>query len=102
VNLALDTTGVVLAISLMALASYAVRIGGLLIMARIPIGPRVERFINAMSGSVLIAVVTPLALQGDAGARAALATTAVVLALTRKPLPAITAGIAAAALLRAF
>ena len=55
-----------------------------------------------MSGSVLVAVLAPLAAQGDAGARLALATTAVVMLVVKKPLPAIAAGILAAALVRQF
>jgi uncharacterized membrane protein len=53
-----------------------------------------------MSGSVLIAVLTPLAVTGDNGARLALLTTGVMMLLVKKPLPAIAAGIAVAALWR--
>ena len=65
-----------------------------------PIGPRVRRFIAAMSGSVLVALLAPLAVHGDGGARLALATTAVVMLVVKKPLPAIASGIVAAAVLR--
>ena len=71
-------------------------------MSFIPIGRRVQLFISAMSGSVLIAVLAPLAVTGDNGARAALLTTAVIMLIVKKPLPAIAAGIAAAALVRAL
>jgi hypothetical protein len=43
-----------------------------------------------------------MAAQGDLGARAALATTALVMLVLKKPLPAIAAGIVAAALFRQF
>lgn len=92
--------GVLLAILVMALVTYLTRVGGVLVMARVPIGPRVERFINAMAGSVLVAVLTPMAVQGDHGARLALLATLGVMLATRKPLPAIAAGILAAALWR--
>ncbi len=69
-------------------------------MSRIPIGPRVERFINAMAGSVLVAVIAPMAAQGDWGARFALLATLLAMLLVRKPLIAITAGVATAALWR--
>ncbi|WP_444679225.1 AzlD family protein [Halomonas sp. E19] len=59
--------GVVAAILIMALVTYLTRAGGVFVMAHVPIGPKVERFINAMAGSVLIAVITPLAIQGDWG-----------------------------------
>ncbi|MGM0982568.1 MAG: AzlD family protein [Pseudomonadota bacterium] len=92
--------GVLLAIVIMALVTYLTRAGGVFVMARVPIGPRVERFINAMAGSVLVAVITPMAMHGDGGARMALVATAGVMLALRKPLPAITAGILTAALWR--
>ncbi|GHE22255.1 AzlD family protein [Halomonas urumqiensis] len=92
--------GIMLAIVIMALTTYLTRAGGVFVMARVPIGPRVERFINAMAGSVLVAVITPMAVNGDWGARMALVATVGVVLLVRKPLPAITAGILTAALWR--
>ncbi|QTP56513.1 AzlD domain-containing protein [Billgrantia sulfidoxydans] len=92
--------GAVVAILLMALVTYLTRAGGVFVMARIPIGPRVERFINAMAGSVLVAVITPMAFQGDWGARLALVATLAVMLATQKTLAAISAGIATAALWR--
>lgn len=92
--------GVLLGILIMALVTYLTRAGGVFVMARTPIGPRVERFINAMAGSVLVAVITPMAVNGDGGARMALVATAGVMLVLRKPLPAIAAGILTAALWR--
>lgn len=93
--------GALTAILVMALVTYLTRSGGVLIMSRVPIGPRVERFINAMSGSVLVAVIVPMAAEGDWGARLALLVTLGVMLVTRKPLLAIGAGILSAALGRA-
>jgi uncharacterized membrane protein len=90
------------AIVIMALVTYMTRAGGVFVMSRVPIGPRVERFINAMAGSVLVAVITPMAVNGDWGARMALIATVVVMLALRKPLPAITAGVVTAALWRLF
>ncbi|SFU67727.1 AzlD family protein [Halomonas korlensis] len=100
----LDATrsGVMLAIVIMALVTYLTRAGGVFVMSRVPIGPRVERFINAMAGSVLVAVITPMAVNGDWGARMALVATLMVMLTLRKPLPAITAGVLTAALWRLF
>lgn len=86
----------------MAVVTLATRWGGMFVMSFVPINYRVQQFIGAMSGSVLVAVLTPLAVSGDNGARAALLTTAVVMLLVKKPLPAIAAGIVAAALTRQF
>lgn len=91
--------GPLLIVALMALVTLATRWGGVFV-AYVPIGPRVRRFIAAMSGSVLVAVLTPMAAQGDAGARLALATTALVMLVVKKPLPAIAAGIVVAAVVR--
>ncbi|MBA1202040.1 AzlD domain-containing protein [Pseudomonas capeferrum] len=94
--------GTLIIILIMAVVTLATRWGGIYVMSFVPISYRVQQFIGAMSGSVLIAVLAPLALAGDNGARAALATTAVVMLLVKKPLPAIAAGIVVAALIRAL
>lgn len=99
-NLPLTPATALLAILVMAIVTYITRAGGVMVMSRVPIGPMVERFINAMAGSVLVAVILPLAVQGDWGARFALVATLVVMLTTHKPLIAITAGMATAALWR--
>lgn len=92
--------GALVIVGVMALVTLVTRWGGVFIMSFIPIGERVQRFIAAMSGSVLVAVLAPLALRGDGGARLALATTAATMLVLKKPLPAIAAGIVAAAVFR--
>lgn len=87
---------------IMAVVTLATRWGGVFVMSYVPIGHRVRQFIGAMSGSVLVAVLAPLAMDGDGGARVALATTATVALLLKKPLPAIAAGMVAAAVFRQF
>ncbi|WP_053146884.1 AzlD domain-containing protein [Pseudomonas sp. MS646] len=94
--------GTFLIILIMAVVTLATRWGGVFVMSFVPINYRVQQFINAMSGSVLVAVLTPLAVTGDNGARLALLTTAVMMLTLRKPLPAIAAGILMAALSRQF
>lgn len=92
--------GTLLIVAVMTLVTLATRWGGVYVMAFVPIGPRVRRFIAAMSGSVLVALLAPLAVNGDGGARLALATTALVMLVFKKPLPAIAAGIVVAAVFR--
>ncbi|KIU52161.1 MULTISPECIES: AzlD domain-containing protein [Pseudomonas] len=94
--------GTLLLVVIMGLVTLATRWGGVFVMSFVPINYRVQQFISAMSGSVLVAVLTPLAVNGDNGARLALLSTAVVMLLVKKPLPAIAAGIVAAALVRAL
>jgi len=86
----------------MTLVTLATRFGGVFIMSYVRISPRVESFINTMASSVLIAIIVPMAFAGDAGALAALSVTAVTMLAIKKPLPAIAAGIFAAAFVRYF
>jgi uncharacterized membrane protein len=94
--------GTLIIILIMAVVTLATRWGGVFVMSFVPINYRVQQFITAMSGSVLVAVLAPLAVEGDNGARLALLATAIIMLITKKPLPAIAAGIITAALVRQF
>lgn len=94
--------GTLIIVLTMALVTLATRWGGVFVMSYVPISYRVQQFISAMSGSVLVAILTPLAIDGDMSARLALLTTAMVMLLVKKPLPAIAAGILVAAICRQF
>ncbi|PSF12744.1 AzlD family protein [Marinobacter shengliensis] len=100
--MAIETTtlGVLALIAIMAVVTLVTRFGGVFIMSFLRISPRVESFINTMASSVLIAIIVPMAVAGDLGALAALVTTGVAMLAIRKPLPAITLGLLAAALVR--
>lgn len=84
----------------MAVVTLVTRWGGVFVMSFVPIGDRVRQFIHAMSGSVLVALLAPLAVTGDNGARLALLTTTVIMLTVKKPLLAIAGGILSAALFR--
>ena len=75
-SIATTDLGTLLIILIMALVTLATRWGGVCIMAFVPISRRVQQFIRAMSGSELIALLAPLAAQGDGGAKLALRVTA--------------------------
>ncbi|WLI31439.1 AzlD domain-containing protein [Pseudomonas rhodesiae] len=92
--------GTLYIILIMAIVTLATRWGGVFVMSFVPINYRVQQFISAMSGSVLVAVLTPMAITGDNGARLALLTTAIMMLTLRKSLPAIAAGILMAAVFR--
>ncbi|MFT7388783.1 MAG: putative membrane protein [Candidatus Endobugula sp.] len=92
--------GALMIIGVMAIVTLATRWGGVFMMGFVPINDRVQQFISAMSGSVLIAVLTPLAINGDNGARLALLATAITMLVLKKPLLAISAGIVVAAVVR--
>lgn len=102
--MSIDTAGAgaLIIIGVMAIVTLATRWGGIFIMDFVPINDRVQQFINAMSGSVLIALLTPLAINGDVGAKLALLATAITMLVLKKPLIAIAAGIVVAALIRQF
>lgn len=85
------------AIMLMAIISYGSRVLGLLIMARLPLSPTVQLFINAMSSSVLIAIITPIIVHGDGGTRFAAIMAGIVAILLKSPLASIAIGIICAA-----
>ena len=102
--MAIETTtlGILGIILIMTLVTLATRYGGVFLMSFVPISPRVESFINTMASSVLIAIIVPMAVSGDLGALAALVATAITMLALRKPLPAISAGLVAAAAVRYF
>lgn len=101
-NIETSSIGVLVIVLTMALVTLATRWGGVYVISFVPISFRVKQFIHAMSGSVLVAIIAPMAVEGDHGARLALVCTAVVMLLIRRPLQAIASGILAAGLSRAF
>lgn len=101
-SIELSGAGSLIIVLIMAVVTLATRWGGVFVMSFVPIGFRVQQFISAMSGSVLVAILTPLAIDGDLSARLALLTTAIIMLVLKKPLPAIAGGILVAALVRQF
>ncbi|WP_413043080.1 AzlD family protein [Pseudomonas sp. YJ42] len=93
-------SGALIIILIMAAVTLVTRWGGVFVMSFVPISHRTEQFISAMSGSVLVALLTPMAVNGDNGARLAFLVTAVTMLLVKKPLPAIAAGVISVALFR--
>ncbi|NLJ51922.1 MAG: AzlD domain-containing protein [Alcaligenaceae bacterium] len=98
----ISTANPLLIVFIMTVVSLITRWGGVFIMSFVPISDGVRRFIGAMSGSVLIAVLAPVAVEGDLGARLALLTTLVLILVVKRPLIAITSGFVMAALVRYF
>lgn len=86
-----------LAILLMVLIAYGSRVLGLLIMSKVPLSPKVRHFVDAMSSSVLIAVITPIVVHGDGGVRLAAVAAGVVAIGLRSPLASIAVGMGCAA-----
>lgn len=84
----------------MALATYASRAAGLMLMSRMTPGPRMQRFMHAIPGAILASIVAPSALA--AGPAEAVATVVTALTAWRfRNLPvAMVAGVAAVLVLR--
>lgn len=92
-------TNTLLAILAMMIATVATRLGGLLLVRHLELGPRARKALNAVPPAVLMAVVTPTALASGVAETIACAVTA--LAALRLPLlPAALAGVLTAAVLR--
>ena len=54
--------GTLIVVVIMAVVTLVTRWGGVFVMSFVPIGHRVKQFIGAMSGSVLVALLAPLAM----------------------------------------
>ena len=72
---------VLLAISLMALATYATRAGGLWLASRLDLSDRAGRWLEAIPGAILVSIVAPVVL--TAGLAETLAALAVVVVAAR-------------------
>jgi uncharacterized membrane protein len=90
------------ALAAMALASYACRLGGYLLMGWVPITPRVEAALRAIPLGVMAGIVTPAATSGRVPELAGLAVVALLMRLTGKDVVAALGGAAAVGLGRAF
>jgi uncharacterized membrane protein len=90
-----------LAILGMAVVTYLCRAAGVVLMSRISFTPGVERALRALPGSIVVATILPLAVDGGAVAVAGLAIAIVAMSLTGIELVAITGGLCVVALLRA-
>ncbi|MCG5482840.1 MAG: AzlD family protein [Sinorhizobium meliloti] len=90
-----------LAIVAMAVATVLTRIGGLVLIRFVTIGPKQKRALEAIPPAVLMAVIAPTALV--TGPAETLATLATALVATRLPLlAAVAAGVIVVAVARVF
>jgi uncharacterized membrane protein len=101
-NADLGTFGVWIAIAAMAMVTYVIRAGGFWLMAYVPLMQRVRSVLNALPGSVIAAIIVPLAVRGGTAATSAVVTALVVMAFRRNDLLAVICGMGAAVLVRGF
>ena len=81
----------------MAVASYACRVGGFLLMGWVPITPRLEAALRAMPIGVMTGIVAPYVAAGRPPEIAGLVAVAVAMKLTRSDIVAAVAGAAVVA-----
>lgn len=97
-----DDTTALLMIAGMTAVTYVTRIGGVMLMRLVPLTPRVEAFLRALSSSVLVALVVPAVLHGDVAGYVAVGVAMVAMLAIRNAVGAMALGVAAAAVVRAL
>ena len=93
--------GPYLAIAAMAVATYACRAAGVVLMSRVRLTASVQRALRALPGSIVVATVLPIVLDAGVPALAGLAAALLTMTVTRHELPALFNGLAAVSLARA-
>ena len=92
----------VLTILGMALVTYATRAGGVWVISRITISPRISTWLRQVPGAVLVAIVAPLTLDGGVPSTLAALVTICVAVRTKNLLLSIVAGVVVVYMLRHF
>lgn len=93
--------GMLAALAVMAIATYAMRAGGFWLMRHVTPTPRVERMLAALPGSIIAATVAPIILRDGFTAILAIGAALAAVILTRRDIVAVAAGMAVAAAARA-
>lgn len=94
--------GTLIAILVMAMAAIFNRLAGFWLMRLVPLTMRVRKVLDALPGAVLVALLAPGAVRGDAGMAAGLAVALAVAKFTRSDFFAVLAAMATAAGMRAL
>jgi uncharacterized membrane protein len=93
--------GTLIAIAVMAVATYAMRAGGFWLMSHVPPSPRLRRMLEALPGSVVVATVLPIIVREGFSVALAVAGAVAVMLVWRRDLLAVLTGMAVAAAARA-
>ncbi len=86
----------------MAFAAYATRAGGLWLMGFVKLSPRVEAWLRALPGAVMVALVAPEVVSGGMAAAVAALATALVAIRTKNLLLAMVVGVGVILAVRHF
>ncbi len=86
----------------MAVATYATRAGGLFLIGRVGMSPRLQSWLSYIPGCVLLSIVAPSVYSGGVSDAIAALITLLVALRTRNLLLAMIAGVASVVILRTF
>ena len=89
-----------LAILVMGLATFVMRAGGFWMMGRVPLTPRVHRMLEALPGSIVVAIIVPVVAKAGVAAVVAVVTAAALMILRRNEFLAVAGGVIVAAIAR--
>jgi uncharacterized membrane protein len=92
----------IIAILAMAAATYPMRAAGFWLMGHIPLTPRIQRMLEALPGSVVVATVLPIMIREGLPAALSIVAAGAVMLWRRNDFLAVLAGMAVAALARAL
>jgi len=90
------------ALAAMVVATYLMRAGGFWLMGRVPLTARVRQILEALPGSIIVAVILPLIVRSGGAGLLAIGVASAVMIAVRNDFLAVLAGVAAAALVRAL
>jgi len=88
------------AIAAMAAVTFLIRAGGFWLMGHVRLTPRVHRMLDSLPGSIVAAVVLPIAVQSGIGAVLAVTAAVAAMALWRNTLVGVVLGVTVTALAR--
>ncbi|MGO4387406.1 AzlD family protein [Microvirga sp. 2YAF29] len=94
--------GTAIAIAGMALITFLCRIGGVVLMSRVRITPRVERGLRALPGSIILATILPVVIDNGLPAIIGVTAAITVMAITRIDLLGLLTGLGALSAIRAL
>lgn len=89
-----------LALLAMGVTTFLMRAGGYWLMAHVPLTPRVHRMLEALPGSLVVAIVLPIAVKGGTVAFLAIAAAAAMMILRHNGFLALVAGLIVAVIAR--
>ena len=89
-----------LALLAMGVSTFLMRAGGYWLMAHVPLTPRVHRMLEALPGSLVVAIVLPIAVKSGAVAFLAIAAAAAIMILRHNGFLAVVAGLIVAGIAR--